>query len=112
MELRKDLADKYCQCCGRKNIKIWNFLMKQPISKSPNNSTPFRIWNGHKVYGEHDYFYECGIHLEYCTDCGAKLDDEDIKTATESRGEFWGAPCSETIVVGVHCHTCGFDETF
>jgi len=107
MELRKDYADKYCECCGKKNIDIWNQLQQQPIDDKGN-----RVWEGHKQYANTDYFYSGSTHLEYCTDCGEKLDDEDIRTASESRGEFWGAPCSETIVVGFECSSCGYKETF
>lgn len=106
MELRKDYAERYCECCGRKNTKIWKFLMKQPL-----NDKKFRIWHNHKNYVNDDYFYDEGSS-NFCCDCGTKLDDEDIKTSTESRGEFWGAPCSETIIVGYKCPSCGHNETF
>jgi len=105
IELRKDMVGKYCECCGRKNTKVWKFLMKQPLE---NN---VRVWKGHKIYNDNDYFYDGGSS-DYCHKCGTKLDDEDIRTSTESRGEFWGAPCSETIVVGYKCHGCGYTETF
>lgn len=50
--------------------------------------------------------------LEYCEGCDmffvwTDLPDESIKTIRESRGEFWGAPCSEEIVAGWECPSCG-----
>jgi hypothetical protein len=58
---------------------------------------------------EMDYCSCGGYSLEYCSECGEKLDDEDIRTVRE-RHEFWGAPCSEEIIVGYHCHECGWEE--
>jgi hypothetical protein len=53
-----------------------------------------------------------GCELVYCGNCGEKLDDDDIRQVWESRGEFWGAPCSECMVVGYCCHECGWEEEF
>lgn len=35
-----------------------------------------------------------------------KIDDTLIRTQNESRGEFWGAPCFERVVVGWICPGC------
>jgi hypothetical protein len=50
--------------------------------------------------------------MECCEECWAvfvwdKIPHEYIRTAFESRGEFWGAPCSEEVVVGFECPNCG-----
>lgn len=51
---------------------------------------------------------ECdGCDLAYCPWCGNKYADDDYHTVWESRGEFWGAPCSEEVIDYVTCHYCG-----
>jgi hypothetical protein len=45
-----------------------------------------------------------------CSSCGFPIKDEDWIKSSESRGEFWGAPCSETIVTGYCCSKCGHTE--
>jgi hypothetical protein len=54
----------------------------------------------------------CLKEMEYCETCGLFFEwdiipNENIKTTFESRGEFWGAPCSEEVVVGWVCPGCG-----
>jgi hypothetical protein len=41
-----------------------------------------------------------------CANCGAELEEDEVKTIEDPRGEFWGMPCSETIYV---CPVCGTD---
>ena len=38
-----------------------------------------------------------------CIDCGKIFDDDDVAVWEESRGEFWGVPCSETVSGCPHC---------
>lgn len=38
-----------------------------------------------------------------CTECGKVIDEEDIVYVEESRGEFWGSPCSETMTYSPCC---------
>lgn len=47
-----------------------------------------------------------------CDDCGHPLNDEDYQGEYESRGEFWGAPCSEYVTTGYSCSNCGHHENF
>lgn len=98
------METEYCPCCGRKKSTIMKFLKKQ---KSKDKK---KIWKGHTLYKGKDYFYDSD-ELVYCENCGGKLDDEDIHQVSESRGEFWGAPCSETVIIGYKCK-CGFEEKF
>ena len=32
-----------------------------------------------------------------CIDCGHLFDEDDIATWEESRGEYWGSECSESV---------------
>lgn len=45
-----------------------------------------------------------------CYDCGAVFEEDEVvvEEYDESRGEFWGMPCSEHIVEW-HCPCCGSD---
>ncbi len=44
---------------------------------------------------------------EKCPECNEPMIEEHYITVWESRGEFWGAPCSEEIVTGYKCPFCG-----
>lgn len=39
-----------------------------------------------------------------CLDCGHVFDDGEQEVWEESRGEFWGAPCSEVVDGCPRCH--------
>jgi len=105
---------KYCLCCGRKSQYIWNKLLE-----AKPNDRGVREWNGHMLYPSHkslsdkqnNYFYD-GNTTDFCESCGERLDDEEVNSCYESRGEFWGAPCSENIVTGYKCGNCGYEVTF
>jgi len=49
---------------------------------------------------------------DVCASCKFKLSDENFSTVFESRGEFWGAPCSEEICTGYECPNCGHTEQY
>jgi hypothetical protein len=42
-----------------------------------------------------------------CYDCGRVFEESELKAVNESRGEFWGAPCYETMY---YCPFCGGDS--
>jgi hypothetical protein len=48
-----------------------------------------------------------GCYIDYCPWCGKKYSDDDFHYVRESRGEFWGAPCSEEVIDYITCHYCG-----
>lgn len=45
-----------------------------------------------------------------CYDCGKVFDEEDAGTYYESRGEFWGAPCSERMSCCPFCRSDDIEE--
>jgi hypothetical protein len=46
--------------------------------------------------------------MDYCCDCGAKLEYEDYKLIYESHP--WGSTtATETLIGGYRCHACGFE---
>ncbi len=46
-----------------------------------------------------------------CVDCGAVFEEDEVAVWEESRGEFWGVSCSETVS---GCPACkgDYDEAF
>lgn len=45
-----------------------------------------------------------------CCECEAIFDEEDAGTIRESRGEFWGSPCYETLLVCPECRSDLIEE--
>ena len=45
-----------------------------------------------------------------CCDCDAIFNEEDAGTYSESRGEFWGEPCYETMLCCPECRSTDFEE--
>lgn len=44
-----------------------------------------------------------------CENCGRIFTEDEIKFVEESRGEFWGVPCTETMSYSPCC-TDNFEE--
>ena len=44
----------------------------------------------------------------YCSKCNTWFDDYFVNEVKEPRGEFWGAPCFETMYYR-YCPECGAD---
>ncbi len=45
-----------------------------------------------------------------CWDCGEIFDEDDSGTIYESRGEFWGASCSEAMMCCPSCNSMEIEE--
>lgn len=45
-----------------------------------------------------------------CNDCNRTFAEEELATWEESRGEFWGMPCSETMQGCPFCHSCDVEN--
>jgi uncharacterized C2H2 Zn-finger protein len=62
------------------------------------------------------YATDLSRHLEevdsglFCSNCHKELDDDAITWTWESRGEFWGQPCSERVPTGYTCNKCGHSD--
>lgn len=104
-ELNMEYHGKYCICCGMLSVKVWKRLHEEGVTQKKKI-----VWNNHYAYDGADSFYDSNM-LKYCAACGVKLKDDDILTISQS-SQFWGAPCSETIVVGYKCGACGQGEQF
>ena len=111
-KLDRNYHGKFCSCCGRKSITIWNKLLEQKPDESGQKK-----WKEHTLYppsspcGKNNTFYDTNITV-FCENCGLELDDEEFNTVMESRGECHGAPCSEQVLLGYKCEKCGHIETF
>ena len=44
-----------------------------------------------------------------CTECGCIFDEEDVATWEEDMGEFWGAPCTQTMSGCPRCYSTGYE---
>lgn len=47
-----------------------------------------------------------------CSGCGKLITDEEHISECESRGEYWGVPCQECVVIGYECSNCGEQENY
>lgn len=45
-----------------------------------------------------------------CYDCEAVFHEDDAGSYSESRGEFWGSPCYESMMCCPECGSTDFDE--
>lgn len=45
-----------------------------------------------------------------CCDCDAIFDEEAAGTYSESRGEFWGSPCYESLICCPECRSKDIEE--
>ena len=45
-----------------------------------------------------------------CVDCGRVLDEDELIDVKESRGEYWGMPCWETLGGCPYCKCVDFEE--
>lgn len=46
----------------------------------------------------------------FCWNCKCEVPGDDLKAIEESRGEFWGTPCYETVYVCPHCGSDDLEE--
>jgi len=106
-ELNMEFHTKYCVCCGELSEEIWRGLHEEGEKRPKSES---KMWKGHVVFGDADYFYDTN-KLKFCGACGVELKEGDVLTEREASA-FWGAPCSEEIVIGYKCSNCGYLEQF
>jgi rubredoxin len=59
--------------------------------------------------GLSDHLYQVDSEC-YCSNCHTYLADDAITWVSESRGEFWGTPCSERVPTGYTCQSCGYTD--
>jgi hypothetical protein len=45
-----------------------------------------------------------------CSECGEIFNENEFATWSESRGEYWGAPCSEEMSGCPYCHSDAYEE--
>jgi len=99
---------KYCYCCGRLNEHIKNECIQYGVITHEGHC---RRLGNHEYFINDDEVYSSG-NIEYCEYCGAKLNrDEDYIIGVEYH-EFHGAPCSEELIIGYRCKSCGIEKRF
>lgn len=100
------VKEEFCECCGEKVCDIKNRLK---ISDKPQTKT---INDGKHTLSISGHVYPNNLQLNYCVHCGAKLEEEDIRTTTEFMGMFGMSRACQTIVTGYTCPKCGVKEEF
>ena len=95
----------FCECCGKS--------IEELRKEIEENGVLVREGSKQLKCGKH-YLTERGdvestsIYMDYCCDCGSKLEYEDYKLIYESHP--WGSTtATETLIGGYRCHACGFE---
>ena len=47
-----------------------------------------------------------------CIDCEETFDEDHFGTSHEDRGEYWGVPCFEDVLVCPYCGSDNFEPYF
>ena len=102
----------YCICCGRKVEEINKELKKLPFVEVYKGHKRRRSWEGHIQVEGNDFFYEATLFVDYCSNCGAKLSEDDLKSFVHTVGFVGSERAQEEIVVGYKCPVCGYEEDF
>lgn len=96
----------FCECCGKSIAELRKEIEEYGV--------PVREGSKQLKYGKH-YLRENGdvdttsIYMDYCCECGAKLQYEDYKLIYESHP--WGSTtATETLIDGYKCHACGHES--
>ena len=96
------MEPEYCYCCGR----LLEDIKQDCIDLGVMYDCGLLSYMHHEYSPEYDTIYPLDSTLHCCEYCGEPLARDDIIVKREPH-EFWGAPCSEELVVGYHCHSCG-----
>jgi len=94
----------FCECCGKS--------IEELRKEIEENGVPVVAGSKQLKCSKH-YLTERGdvestsSYMDYCCDCGSKLEYEDYKLIYESQP--WGSTtATETLIGGYRCHVCGF----
>jgi len=102
----------FCECCGQSIAELRKEIEENGVSVV-SGSKQLKCGKHFLTCGKH-YLTESGevysysIYMDYCSDCGAKLEYEDYKLIHESHP--WGSTTvTETLIDGYRCHACGYE---
>lgn len=96
----------FCTCCGRKISEIKADLDRQPWIDNVRKLGVHKQIR-HPIPNSGDwviYFYE-GVHLNFCSCCGKKLEDREIAMS-------WGSFYNPPELKSYKCSKCGNFEEF
>ena len=95
----------YCECCGKSIAELRKEIEENGVLVKEGSK---QLKCGKHFLTESDEVYSYSIYMDYCSDCGAKLQYEDYKLIHESHP--WGSTtATETLIVGYKCHACGYE---
>ena len=97
------MKPKYCECCGVSLDKLRKEIKENGIPT---------IKGGKQLrYGKHTLYqngeiYSNDCYIDYCSECGSKLNYEDYELIYESHP--WGSTtATEELLGGYRCNNCG-----
>jgi len=99
------MEPKYCECCGISLDELRNEIKENGIPVVEGGK---QLKCGKHFLTERGEVYSYSIYMDYCSDCGAKLEYEDYMLIYESHP--WGSTtATETLIGGYKCHACGYE---
>ena len=96
----------FCECCGKSIAELRKEIEENGVLVREGNK---QLKCGKHFLTESGEVYSYSIYMDYCSDCGAKLEYEDYKLIYESHP--WGSTtATEILIVGYRCHACGHES--
>lgn len=96
----------FCECCGQSIAELREEIKEYGV---PVVAGSKQLKCGNHYLKENGDVYTTSIYMDYCSDCGAKLEYEDYKLFYESHP--WGSTtATEILIVGYRCHACGHES--
>jgi len=96
----------FCECCGQSIAELRKEIKEYGV---PVVAGSKQLKCGNHYLKENGDVYTTNIYMDYCSDCGAKLEYEDYKLIYESHP--WGSTtATEILTVGYRCHACGHES--
>ncbi len=95
----------FCECCGVSLDELRKEIEKIGVPRFEGSK---QLKCGKHYLTERGEVVSTSSYMDYCSDCGAKLQYEDYKLFYESHP--WGSTtATETVIVGYKCHVCGYE---
>lgn len=93
----------FCECCGQSIAELRKEIEENGV---PVVAGSKQLKCGNHYLKENGDVYTTSIYMDYCSDCGAKLEYEDYKLIYESHP--WGSTtATEELLGGYRCNNCG-----
>ena len=95
----------FCECCGQSIAELRKEIEENGIPVVEGGK---QLKCGKHFLTERGDVDTTSSYMDYCSDCGTKLEYEDYKLIYESHP--WGSTtATETLIDGYKCHACGYE---